>query len=68
MEVDEEKIHAAEHWDGLHGVVTNLRGVGARELFDRYRPLWQVEESLWITKHDLRVRPVFHETDLRIRA
>ncbi len=68
LEVDEEKVHAAERWDGLHGVVTNLGGVGVRELFDRYRQLWQVEESFRITKHDLRVRPVFHWTDRRIRA
>ncbi len=68
LEVDEEKIRAAEHWDGLHGVVTNLRGIGVQDLFDRYRQLWQVEESFRITKHDLRVRPVFHWTDRRIRA
>ena len=68
LEIDEEKIRAAEHWDGLHRVVTNLRGIGAQDLFDRYRQLRQVEESFRITKHDLRVRPVFHWTDRRIRA
>ncbi|MDE2790041.1 MAG: transposase [Paracoccaceae bacterium] len=67
-EVDEQKIHAAGRWDGLHGVVTNLRGIGAQDLFDRYRQLWQVEVSFRITKYDLRVRPVFHRTDWRIRA
>ncbi len=68
LEVDEEKVHAAERWDGLHGVVTNLGGVGVQELFDRYRQLWQIEESFRITKQDLRVRQVFHWTDRRIRA
>ena len=33
-----------------------------------YHGLWQVEESFRITKHDLRVRPVWHWTPERIRA
>ena len=68
IEIDEEKILAAERWDGLLGVVTNIKGIGVRELFDRYRELWQVEESFRVSKHDLRVRPVFHWTEKRIRA
>ena len=68
IEVDEEKIRSAGQWDGLKGIVTNIRGIGITELLDRYRQLWQVEESFRITKHDLRVRPIFHWTDRRIRA
>ena len=44
-------------WDGLHGVATNVRGMSIEELFERYRGLWQVEQSFRITKHDLKVRP-----------
>lgn len=67
-EIDPGKIAQAARWDGLHGVVTNLRGVPAAELFERYRGLWQVEESFRITKHDLKVRPIFHWTPKRVRA
>jgi len=68
LEMDEEKITAADAWDGWRGVVTTLRGMGVVELFNHYRPLGQVDESVRITQHDLRARPVFHWTERRIRA
>ena len=67
-EIDPDKIADAARWDGLRGVVTNLRGVSLGELFERYRGLWQVEESFRITKHDLKVRPIYHWTPRRVRA
>ena len=66
--MDDGKVAAAERWDGLHGVITNLRHVSVQSLLERYRGLWQVEESFRITKHDLRARPVFHWTPRRVRA
>ena len=42
--------------------------MGHSELFDRYRELWRVEESFRITKHDLKVRPVFHWKPDRVKA
>ncbi len=68
IELDTDRIKAEEAWDGLHGVVTRLKGMPVAELFNQYRQLWQVEESFRITKHDLRARPVFHWTERRIRA
>ena len=67
-EIDPDKIAEAARWDGLHGVVTNVRGMAITELFERYRGLWQVERSFRITKHDLKVRPIYHWTPRRIRA
>lgn len=67
-ELDPDKIAAAARWDGLRGVVTNARGMPAAELFERYRGLWQVERSFRITKHDLKVRPIYHWTPGRVRA
>ena len=34
----------------------------------RYRGLWRVEESFRITKHDLKVRPIYHWTPRQVRA
>jgi len=68
LEVDGEKVHAAGRRDGPHGVVTSPGGVGVREPFDRHRQFRQVGEGFRITRHGLRVRPVFHWTDRRIRA
>ena len=66
--LDEDKIREAERWDGLQGIVTNIRDMSHRELFARYRDLWQVEDSFRVTKHDLRVRPIFHWVPRRVQA
>ena len=68
LTVNPEKIAEAERWDGLTGVITNLRDAAAAEVLSHYHGLWQVEESFRITKHDLRVRPIWHWTPDRIRA
>lgn len=66
--VDEEKIQKAQLWDGLHGVITNIDDMKAVETLSHYHGLWQIEESFRITKHDLRIRPIFHWTPRRIKA
>ena len=58
----------ARRWDGLHGVITNVRDLSAAEIFARYRGLWQVERGFRVNKHDLKVRPIHHWTPRRIRA
>ncbi len=68
ININEEKIKQAEHWDGLHGVITNIKDIHAKELLSHYKGLWQVEETFRISKHDLRMRPIFHWTPKRIKA
>ncbi len=68
VQIDDEKIRHAEEWDGLHGVITNISDMSARDTFEQYQGLWQIEESLRLTKHDLRVRPIYHWTPGRIQA
>jgi len=66
--INEEKIKLAEQWDGLHGVITNIKEMTATVAFDHYKGLWQIEESFRLTKHDLQVRPIYHWTPKRIQA
>ena len=68
IQIDEFKCKQAAVWDGLHGVITNDLNLSAKEALKQYRGLWQVEESFRITKHDLKVRPIFHWTPNRIQA
>jgi len=70
VRVNEEKLEREALWDGLHGVMTNIKDkkMNADEILSQYHGLWQVEESFRIEKHDLRVRPVFHWTADRIKA
>ena len=65
--LDEEKIASDERWDGLHGVVTNANLSGV-QILSKYNDLWNVEAAFRVTKHDLKVRPVFHWKPRRITA
>ncbi len=66
--LDEEKIELDSRWDGLHGVVTNSKNLSNTDVIAQYANLWQVEESFRVTKHDLRIRPVFHWKSSRVKA
>ena len=68
IELDTDKINEDSQWDGLHGVITNAKIVSNEEILNQYNNLWNVEEAFRITKHDLKVRPVFHWVPERIRA
>ena len=66
--LNEKKIEEDGAWDGLKGIVTNNNELSNEELLQQYANLWQVEESFRITKHDLRVRPIYHHKESRIKA
>ena len=68
VQLDEQAIGKAAAWDGLHGVRTNLLELPEGQVLEQYRGLWQVEDCFRISKHDLRVRPIYHWTAPRIRA
>ena len=70
VKVNEEKLEKETLWDGLHGVFTNIeeKDMSSKEILSQYHGLWQVEESFRISKHDLRVRPIFHWSPKRIQA
>ena len=70
VKINEEKLRKETLWDGLHGVFTNIeeKDMSSKEILSQYHGLWQVEESFRISKHDLRVRPIFHWSAKRIKA
>lgn len=68
IELNTEKIEAESKWDGLHGVITNAKNLDENEILNQYHNLWQVEQAFRITKHDLKVRPVYHWKPDRVKA
>jgi transposase len=66
--LNEEKIKEDEAWDGLKGIITNNNNLSDEELIHQYSNLWQVEESFRITKHDLKIRPIYHWKPSRVKA
>ena len=67
--LNEDKIKDDEKWDGLKGLVINENSTLTNdEILTQYNNLWQVEESFRITKHDLKIRPIYHWTPKRVKA
>lgn len=66
--LDENKIDDAAQWDGLHGIITNIREDAPASLIARYAKLWVIEESFRVNKHTLEMRPIFHWAPPRIHA
>jgi len=66
--LDQDKIDRDADWDGLHGVITNLRRESATELLARYGRLWKIEESFRLNKHTLSMRPIYHFKPERIKS
>ena len=67
VEIDEAKVAADSHWDGLKGYVTNTELSGT-QVIENYRHLWQIEKAFRISKTDLRIRPIHHYRRKRIEA
>ena len=68
LSVNEERVKEDQKWDGLFGVMTNLKDMSDLEIISQYKGLWQVEETFRIAKHDLKIRPIFHWTSDRIQS
>lgn len=66
--LNEDKIKEDEVWDGLKGILSNNTTLSNEELIHQYSNLWQVEESFRITKHDLKIRPIYHWKPNRVKA
>jgi len=66
--LNEKKLQEESRWDGICGIFTNCKNLSNEEVIGQYKGLWQVEESFRITKHDLKVRPIYHWTPERIKA
>ena len=65
--VDINKVSFAAAWDGISGYITNSEAPAA-DVIANYRRLWEIEESFRITKHDLKIRPIYHYKSQRIKA
>lgn len=69
IEIDEDKVAEAARWDGVSGIVAwGHDDADPRFLVMQYRRLWEIEACFRINKHDLRIRPIFHWVERRVRA
>ena len=66
--INEDKINSDADWDGIYGIITNIKKTNATKLVEKYRGLWPIEESFRVNKHDLKMRPIFHWSPSRVKA
>ncbi len=67
VSIDKEKFEEDGKWDGLKGYITNT-DLSEEEIIDNYKHLWKIEKAFRISKHDLRIRPIYHRLQKRIEA
>jgi transposase len=67
-QINKDKIENDAQWDGLFGISTNIHDKSVKKILERYRGLWQIEEAFRVNKHSLRMRPIYHWTENRIKA
>lgn len=66
--LDSDKINREAAWDGMHGVITNIRDEHVSVILSRYARLWKIEASFRIHKHTLSMRPIYHFKPERVKA
>jgi transposase len=67
VKLDQSKIDEDASWDGLKGYTTNTT-LTKEEVISNYRHLWKIEKAFRISKTDLKIRPVYHRLERRIKA
>jgi transposase len=67
ISIDYQKYKDDEPWDGLKGYRTNTQ-LSKEEVIEQYHNLWSVEKTFRISKHDLEIRPIYHQLKRRIEA
>ena len=65
---DDQDREWAELTDGCYLLRTNLQGQNAAALWKTYIGLTQIEDCFRIGKHDLGLRPIFHQKQDRAQA
>lgn len=67
VKIDYTKFRADAKWDGLKGYNTNTE-LNSEAVIFAYGNLWVVEKAFRISKTDLRIRPIYHRKNQKIKA
>ena len=68
FKLNEEKVKLDETLDGIKGYITNDFKLSHNEIITHYTNLYFIEEAFRISKTDLRIRPIYHRLENRIKA
>ena len=67
ISINRAKFEEDACWDGLKGYLTNT-SLNKEDVIDNYSHLWKIEKAFRVSKHDLKIRPIFHRLQRRIEA
>ena len=68
INIDEDKLKEAAKFDGYFAIQTNISNCDPEEILANYRGLYQIEQTFRISKYNLKIRPVFHDSPHRVKA
>ena len=66
--LNRKKLKRARKGEGTYLLRTNLSDANADELWKRYIVLTEIEQAFKELKHDLSIRPIYHQKEERIDA
>lgn len=67
ISIDNQKYEQDAQWDGLKGYLTNTT-LSKEKIINNYGQLWKIEKAFRVSKHDLKIRPIYHRLQSRIEA
>lgn len=65
--INYEAFKTDAHWEGLKGYVTNTK-LKRLDVIANYHHLYHIESAFRMSKTDLKVRPIYHRIENRIKA
>jgi len=66
--LNQNKVMQDERLDGIKGFATNDFSLNANDVIAHYQNQYDVERAFRISKTDLRIRPIYHRVEKRIKA
>lgn len=66
--INNQKIIEDEKLDGIKGFITNDFILTPNEIIEHYNNQYEVERAFRISKTDLKIRPIYHRLETRIKA
>jgi transposase len=66
--LNEAKIQEDAKLDGVKGFLTNDFSISPQDVITNYQNQYEVERAFRISKTDLKIRPIYHRLETRIKA
>ncbi len=68
IDINYDKYNYDCNFDGLKGFITNDFALSPSQIIEHYTNLWYIERAFRISKTDLKIRPIYHRLEHRIKS